>query len=463
MPRAELMTWNSTHLRWKKKYHGKQYVVSCRQLELPPDQHTRLGSLGAANDWWRKKQAELHEQGDLYDRPTLLDIEGEIQYLRGQWQDGKITYDELEKKEAPWERERQKLLGGHLLTTLHDYRKGIVTGDTLADELEKIAMANASADPATDSLDQAIDEYIGFQRTRAKAGEIAPQRFHVYQAQIELFRAWMQEAGHTSVSAITESLLGDYHKHLLDRIKTGRDSKGLSRAYAKGIMDTVKQLARRCFQRRLIELPRNLIDKYALRIKIPKVRPRLASIAQVKTLLKAEDERLRLYFLLMLNCGAYQSDIAQLRRDQYNNGRIIRKRTKTEEHESVPTVTYKLWEVTDRLLRKHMETSGDWLLLNSNGEQLCRSWIGNDGKAKHVDNIAMKYKRLVKKDDDRPTLKQLRKTSSNLLFNDKRFKNLHTLFLGHSPRTVAETNYVEPNDDTLDEAIAWLGEQYGVK
>ena len=126
-------------------------------------------------------------------------------------------------------------------------------------------------------------------------------------------------------------------------------------------------------------------------------------------------------------------------------------------------MTYKLWEVTDRLLRKHMETSGDWLLLNLNGGQLCRSWIGNDGKAKHVDNIALKYKRLVKKDDDRPTLKQLRKTSSNLLFNDKRFKNLHTLFLGHSPRTVAETNYVEPNDDTLDEAIAWLGEQYGVK
>ena len=462
MPRAELMTWNATHLRWKKKYNGKQYVVSCRQLQLPPDQHNRLSSLEAANDWWRKKLAEIHEQGDLYDKPTLLDIEGEIQYLRGQWQDGKISYAELDKKEAPWERKRQEILGGPLMTMLHDYQKGIVTGDALAHELEKIAVDNASADPASDSLDQAIDEYIGFQRTRAKAGEIAPQRFHVYQAQIELFRAWMQERGHTSVSAITDSLLADYHKHLLDSIKTGGAGKGISRPYAKGIMDAVKQLARRCFQRRLIELPRNLVDKYALRIKISKTKPRPASTAQVKALLNMKDERLRLYFLLMLNCGAYQSDIAELRRDQYKNARIIRKRTKTEEHENVPTVTYKLWEVTDQLLRKHMETSGDWLLLNSKGEQLCRSWIGNDGKAKHVDNIAVKYKRLVK-DDARPTLKQLRKTSSNLLFNNKQFKNLHTLFLGHSPRTVAEINYVEPDDDTLDEAIAWLGEQYGVK
>ena len=101
MPRAELMTWDAAHLRWKKKYHGKQYVVSCRQLQLPPDQHTRLGSLEAANDWWRKKLAEIHEQGEIYDKPTLLDIEGEIQYLRGQWHDGKISYANWKRKKLP--------------------------------------------------------------------------------------------------------------------------------------------------------------------------------------------------------------------------------------------------------------------------------------------------------------------------------------------------------------------------
>jgi integrase len=456
------MTWNATHLRWKKKYHGEQYVVSCRQLELPPDQHTRLGSLEAANDWWRKKLSELHEQGEIYDQRTLGEIECELEYLRGQWGEGELTYDQLDKKEAPLLRERQKLLGGRLLTTLHDYRKGIVSGDDLALELEKVAIDKALADTATDSLDQAIDEYIGFQRTRAKAAQIAPQRFHVYQSQIELFRAWVQQAGHTSVSAITASLLEDYCQHLLGKIKSERDGKGLSPAYAKGVMDTVKQFARRCFQRHLIELPRNLIEKYSLRIKIPKTKPQPATIAQIKSLLKTADERLRLYFLLMLNCGAYQSDIGELRRDQYENGHLTRKRTKMEECESVPTVTYRLWKTTDQLLRKHMETSGEWLLLNSNGEQLWRSWIGDDGKAKVVDNIASKYKRLVK-DADRPTLKQLRKTSSNLLFNNKQFKNLHTLFLGHSPRTVAEINYVDPDDDTLDEAIEWLGEQYGIK
>ena len=120
------------------------------------------------------------------------------------------------------------------------------------------------------------------------------------------------------------------------------------------------------------------------------------------------------------------------------NGQIIRKRTKNEEHDSVPTVTYELWETTDQLLRKHMETSGDWLLLNSNGEQLCRSWIGSDGKAKHVDNIVMKYKRLVKKDDDRPTLKQLLTTFrernlSHGRYPAHRFESAHRRRLALSP------------------------------
>ena len=124
-------------------------------------------------------------------------------------------------------------------------------------------MDNASADTATDSLDQAIDEYIGFQRTRAKAEQIAPQRFHVYQAQIDCSglgcRSWATQACRQSRIALGRLLSAPARQ-----IKTGRDWQGPFGTYAKGIMDAVKQLARRCFQRHLIELPRNLDRKVLL-------------------------------------------------------------------------------------------------------------------------------------------------------------------------------------------------------
>jgi hypothetical protein len=59
-------------------------------------------------------------------------------------------------------------------------------------------------------------------------------------------------------------------------------------------------------------------------------------------------------------------------------------------------------------------------------------------------------------------LHQFRKTSANLLYNHAEFKPLHILFLGQSPRTVAEIYYVAAIDTALDKAIDWLGEQYGL-
>lgn len=37
-------------------HKGKRYVVSCRQLDMPP---TKEGSYVAANQWWRQRLAEI--------------------------------------------------------------------------------------------------------------------------------------------------------------------------------------------------------------------------------------------------------------------------------------------------------------------------------------------------------------------------------------------------------------------
>src|SRR5262249_2662701 len=54
-----LMTWDADTRRWLKKYKGRMYAVSCRQLEAPP---TKEASGSAANAWWLRKQAEIDQK-----------------------------------------------------------------------------------------------------------------------------------------------------------------------------------------------------------------------------------------------------------------------------------------------------------------------------------------------------------------------------------------------------------------
>ena len=56
MPRRYQMTWELAKSRWRKRYRDILYVVSCRQLDVPP---SKEASYQAANAWWAAKRAEI--------------------------------------------------------------------------------------------------------------------------------------------------------------------------------------------------------------------------------------------------------------------------------------------------------------------------------------------------------------------------------------------------------------------
>src|SRR5262245_32792200 len=56
--RRYLMTWHAPTRRWVKKFKGKMYFVSCRQLGT---EETKEESAAAANAWWQAKQQEIEE------------------------------------------------------------------------------------------------------------------------------------------------------------------------------------------------------------------------------------------------------------------------------------------------------------------------------------------------------------------------------------------------------------------
>src|SRR4051794_34191141 len=56
MARAYMLTWVAKRRGWLKKYQGKMYSVSTRQLGTDP---TKEASWRAARAWWTAKQAEI--------------------------------------------------------------------------------------------------------------------------------------------------------------------------------------------------------------------------------------------------------------------------------------------------------------------------------------------------------------------------------------------------------------------
>ena len=307
---------------------------------------------------------------------------------------------------------------------------------------------------------------------RARAKEISSDRYSSYRYALEYFQKW---AGpDNDIETITADLLDRYYHHLLDLI-TERENDpdgeaGCARAYAKARLDACKQFCEWLDEKDLVPLPKNVRNRKKLRIKLGNGKRETYPLEDIKTILADDEtpERMKLFVLLMLNTGAYQVDIARLTCAQVNlkTGRIERKRSKTESHPNVPIVNYLLWKRTAALLGKFLNTdkTNPLALLNEKGQSLQSKWIGDDGRAKKVCNITTAYKRLKTRLGLKHSLGQLRKTSANLLYNDKTYRPLHILFLGHSPRTVAE-RFDANNDDPkiLDAAIRWLGQQLGIK
>ena len=146
----------------------------------------------------------------------------------------------------------------------------------------------------------------------------------------------------------------------------------------------------------------------------------------------------------------------------WEEGRIVRKRSKTRSHENVPEVSYKLWPETLELLT--YEWSGDdtgRVLLNRDGFPLWSERY-KDGKYTKTDNIRNAFARLAKKKDIKKSLISLKKTSASRLRNNDKYNSVRSLFLGHAEVRIADQHYAENPKELLDRALEWLRGELGI-
>ncbi len=203
-------------------------------------------------------------------------------------------------------------------------------------------------------------------------------------------------------------------------------------------MTTAKMFTRWCYKVELLDkCPRNLDDK-SLNIIPQSNKVQVWEVAEVQALLSAASEKLKLYLLLMMNCGFTQIDVSDLTPTEVNwtDGTITRKRSKTQRHEGAPEVTWTLWRETFRLLKKYGKRDGDRCLLNGYGKPHKTDALRGVQLVK-IDDIGQAFRRLTTKLGMRgKSLKVFRKTSNSALKNKPAYAHYALYFLGHSPRGV---------------------------
>ena len=325
---------------------------------------------------------------------------------------------------------------------------------------DRLAMQRRKGRHTKDSIEALVEAFLLEKRARVSAGTLSAGRYDPLRVHLHHLRDWL--GGSFPVSSITSKVVKDYHTEILGGVETKR----WSAHYGHDRMAAFKSFVRWLWRTEAIEQLPRILDSKNEDLKIGKrlANPTIFTIQEIKTLLDKATDRTKLYLLLMLNTGMTQKDISDLRPDEVNwkRGTITRKRSKTARHESVPTVTYRLWKETLRLLKKESAEGATTVLVNDAGGHLKVESLDANGKLCKIDNIVSAFSRLKREVGIKKPLKLIRKTSATLLKSGKQFSGVEAVFLGHAPRSVADRHYAQVPQVLLDAAIKWLGKQYGV-
>ncbi len=309
--------------------------------------------------------------------------------------------------------------------------------------------ADAPTDPTVGGL---VGRYVAAELARVSSGALSASEGDTIRRCLYIFRDW------TGADAPIDTIDADrweaWWLHLM--------SSDRSIEYKKKLLRIPRTFLEWCVGMGMMSPPMNLNSRrhrFGGGVKsVPTMDP-----ATVRKLIDAAPGQLRLHLLLMANTGMLQTDISDLAPSEvdWDRGRIVRKRSKTASHDAVPTVEYELWPLTAELLRKYGHRSGDRALLTESGKPWVRDEIRPDGKRSKVDSIKSNYIHVTDRLDLTAPMKLIRKTSASLLASHPVHQRFDSHFLGHSPRSIADRHYVRPDQSLFDQALSWLGQQYG--
>jgi integrase len=431
-----MMTWEASQRRWRKIYKGKLYVISCRQLGAP---ETKVESYQAANAWWVKKRAEIDGQRPPhpYDH-VIREMEKRRDWLisHGLNPDAYVTW--MQEVES-WKAEKADPLHPSIVAELVRPSQEVWDDRVRRDQPESLPQAR--------TVGTQVDRFLDLLMSRVNAKNLSVAEYDSARSCLGVFRDWL--GSHSLVDTITPESWERWYKHLLDSkisIPYKRHRLRHSRTFVtwlagKGLIVPPLNLHSRLFRFG------NGHDKEVIPL----------SPQEVRGLIDKAKGVLKLHLLLMANCGMTQRDISDLTPEEidWEEGRIDRRRSKTRGIKT-PFVCWKLWSETLELLHKYAHREGVHALLTESGRTWMRDEIKN-GKRSKTDSIKSLY---VNAGLAGTPLKRLRSTGATMI-KDKFGAETSDHWLGHGPKNVSDRSYWAKNQAKLDEAVAWLGQQYG--
>ncbi len=470
-----LMGYVKTRKLWSIQYENKRYPVSCRQLQKwwgKPFPHTYAGSYQIADAWWIEKKAEIDGLKPAHPHAeTMGTLRKFVKWARrhGYDQDAdeqEVEIARIERGEEPAHRKQ--------------WQKSFAIEDDISSNvdpynplwLDRVENdANVSAPPDR-RVAHHVEQRLATLRARVGAGGLSPGSFDNTRRYLHEFRDWL--GADALVDVVNPQRYAAWYAYCMGKVEERRRDKkaGYGVDYAQKLFSHGRDFITYLAEMGVIPLPPNI---HRREYRFPSKDKKIITFTddEVRFLVENATGQLRLHLLLMLNCGMTQTDIADLEDDEvdWDAGRIVRKRSKTADEETVPTVSYRLWPRTLELLRQYRWPGGGPIVLRTEtGGLWVWEEIGEDEKYHSSDNVVTLFNNLKKKLAGRPehpvqfgkgkTLRAFRKTSSTRIEHSE-FKDFRSLFLGHAPKTIAEKHYTEHDSELFDEAVAWLGRLYG--
>lgn len=466
MPSDNLMSWVSSAKRWQKQYKGKTYAVSCRQLNCKP---TKADSKKAANEWWIAKQAEIDERLNARSHPTNIvkhyDEAIENHRIYATWHRQYGNPDLADKAEAVMEWLQESLKTTEPPFPLTKWQYDPAYEEKLDSEqywvwrerkLVILREERGKQTPIENTIRSHIEQYLMLRESQEGVTQSKVGTNETFMHRLNVFKKWVP--ANAAIEEINEDLWERYYLHLVKLVENGE----ISDSHWSACLSVARTFIRSRWERRLIELPRNLSSLKASISNKPII---VFEDEEITARYSKADDRMRLFILLALNCGMYQRDIGDLRQSEvdWKAGRITRQRTKTRKRsKKVPTVNYKLWPSTFELLKEHRSEDSEFALLNQDGRPL---WHQKrvDGKYRKSDAIKNLYFRLQR--DELPEgmehkpFKTFRKTSASRLEEHDKYGRYSEYFLGEAPSSITQKHYAVPSKKQFDAALAWLWEQ----
>jgi integrase len=456
MARVIKLTWQDGQSkrpgRWRKVYRGVAYVFPGGRGK------SDVAAYDAAVAAYEAKKREIDLAEDRVHEPAYENCLDEWQAVMA-WS--------LQHGEEYWARRaedkvaelRQRLGETKLKPVMaedwisHDARLrpfGLTEAAIWEDRLKRSKTA-----PKGESVADYVKLFLAEKSAQESAGQLSTARRYALGLQLEYFQNWI--GADTNIKEIDGLKLTKFHAHLLEKLQAGTWKAKTASHYLAGLKMWMQWL----YDSEAIEaIPRGL-QRLVIRKPLPTIKT--FAIGEVKTLLAKASPRTRLYCLLALNCGMYQIDVADLRRDEVDleQGTITRKRSKTRHHPNPPRVTYRLWSETLELVKQEMAQDGELALLGATGKPLMTQEITSEGKFKKTDCVKNGFFRLLKKTKLTGSFKLLRKTSASML-KDSDYNDVYDLFLGLAAGKISDKHYAKAAQGRLTMALAWLAGQYGI-